>query len=114
MKIVFKWIGITGITLALLAGIGWSAIGPDWRALISDVPQNNDLLFWSQSQREAAFKMMDKVPWMVKSSADQNQSPSVRELPDGEPLEFDTDMDEFFAKQQLGRCANSAQRRSSL
>ena len=45
MKIVFKWIGITSITLALLAGIGWSSIGPDWRALISDAPPNNSLSF---------------------------------------------------------------------
>ena len=100
MKIVFKWIGITSITLALLAGIGWSSIGPDWRALISEAPQNNDLLFWSQSQREAAFKMMDKVPWMVKSSVIK-PSPTLRELSDGEPLVFDIDMDNFFAKQQL-------------
>ena len=100
MKIVFKWIGITSITLALLAGIGWSSIGPDWRALISEAPQNNDLLFWSQSQREAAFKMMDKVPWMVKSSVIE-PSPTLRELSDGEPLVFDIDMDNFFAKQQL-------------
>ena len=100
MKIVFKWISIMGITLALLAGIGWSAIGPDWRALISDAPQNNDLLFWSQNQRETAFKMMDKVPWMVKSSSIEPSS-TVRELPDGELLVFDADMDAFFAEQQL-------------
>ena len=84
----------------MVAGIGWSAIGPDWRALIADAPQNNDLLFWEQSQREVAFKMMDKVPWMVKSR-EIKPSTSVRELPNGEPLEFDTNMDEFFAKQHL-------------
>ena len=96
MKIAFKWIGITSITLAMVAGIGWWAIGPDWRALIADAPQNNDLLFWEQSQREVAFKMMDKVPWMVKSR-EIKPSTSVRELPNGEPLEFDTDMDEFLS-----------------
>jgi len=100
MKIVFKWIGITSFTLAMVAGIGWSAVGPDWRALIADVPQNTDLLFWEQSQREVAFKMMDKVPWMVKSTSIE-PSVSVRELPNGEPLEFDTDMDDFFAEQHL-------------
>ncbi|MDA7816446.1 hypothetical protein N9A27_07485 [Porticoccaceae bacterium] len=67
MKIVFKWIGITSIALAIVAGIGWSAIGPDWRALIAGALQNNNLLLWEQSQREVAFKMMDEVPWMVKS-----------------------------------------------
>ena len=100
MKIVFKWISITSFTLAIVAGIGWSAIGPDWRALIADAPQNTDLLFWEQSQREVAFKMMDKVPWMVKSTSIE-PSVSVRELPNGEPLEFDTDMDDFFAEQHL-------------
>ena len=100
MKIVFKWIGITSIALAIVAGIGWSAIGPDWRALIAGALQNNNLLLWEQSQREVAFKMMDEVPWMVKSR-EIKPSTSVRELPNGEPLEFATDMDEFFATQHL-------------
>ena len=100
MKLAFKWIGITSITLAMMTGIGWTSIGPDWRALIADPPQNTDLLFWEQGQREVIFKMMDKVPWLVKSHLIE-PSTLVRELPHGEPLDFDTEMDDFFIEQHL-------------
>ena len=100
MKTTIKWFSITFISLCLCIGILWASIGPDWRALISNPPLNKDLLFWEQSQREVGFKMMDKVPWMVKSKPIE-PSNLVRDLPDGEPLALDTDMDEFFLQQQL-------------
>jgi CubicO group peptidase (beta-lactamase class C family) len=97
---VIKRISILGIIIAVLIVVGWTAIGPDWRALISNPPLNKDLLFWEPSQREVGFKMMDKVPWMVKSRPIE-ASNLVRDLPDGEPLALDTDMDKFFLQQQL-------------
>ncbi|MFT5276378.1 MAG: CubicO group peptidase (beta-lactamase class C family) [Glaciecola sp.] len=100
MNTIFKWIGIIGLTLAVLAGIGWWSIGPDWRALLSDPPQDTNILFWSQSQRDVGFKMMDKLPALVKSR-EIEPSATIRELPDGEPVAFDIDMDDFFAKQNL-------------
>jgi CubicO group peptidase (beta-lactamase class C family) len=83
-----------------LAAIGWSSIGSDWHALLSDPPQDTNLLFWSQSQRDVGFKMMDKLPLLVKSSSIK-PSANPRILPDGEKLEFNVDMDAFFAKQSL-------------
>jgi CubicO group peptidase (beta-lactamase class C family) len=100
MNKVATWIGITVITLVVVAGIGWWLIGSDWRALLSDPPQDTNVLFWSQSQRDVGFKMMDKLPLLVKSSPIKT-SANPRILPDGEKLKFDIDMDAFFAKQSL-------------
>jgi CubicO group peptidase (beta-lactamase class C family) len=100
MNKVAKWISIAFIALVALAAIGWSSIGSDWQALLSDPPQDTNLLFWSQSQRDVGFKMMDKLPLLVKSSSIK-PSANPRILPDGEKLEFNVDMDAFFAKQSL-------------
>lgn len=95
-----KRIGFISITLVVLVSIGWWSIGSDWRALLSDPPQDTNILFWSQSQRDVGFKMMDKLPLLIKSRAIE-PSANIRELPDGAPLAFGIDMDAFFAKQQL-------------
>ncbi|MFQ3207807.1 MAG: CubicO group peptidase (beta-lactamase class C family) [Glaciecola sp.] len=95
-----KWIVITVITLLTLVGIGWWSIGSDWRALLSNPPQDTDILFWSQTQRDVGFKMMDKLPILIKSSPIQ-ASANPRTLSDGKKLIFDIDMDAFFAKQNL-------------
>ena len=49
--------GITYLVVALIlvCGIGYWAMGPDWRALLKNPPTGNDVLFWSQSQREAEY-----------------------------------------------------------
>jgi CubicO group peptidase (beta-lactamase class C family) len=100
MNKLFKWIGITVITIVALSGIGWWSVGPDWRALLSDPPQDTNILFWSPNQRDVGFKMMDKLPTLVKSSP-IDASANARVLPDGKKLVFNTDMDDFFAKQRL-------------
>jgi len=66
MTTVFKWSGVIGIPLAALGSIGWWSIGADWRALLSDAPRDTNILLWSQSQRDAGFKMMDKLPLLIK------------------------------------------------
>ena len=100
MNSAIKKISVVSLAIVVTSGIGWLTIGPDWRALIADLPTDTDLLFWEQSQREVAFKMMDKVPWVVKSRSIQ-PSVTVRDLPEGKPLTFNVDMEDFFVKQQL-------------
>lgn len=100
MKAIFKWFSIISISLVTIAGIGWWSVGPDWRALLSDPPQDSNILFWSKSQRDVGFKMMDKLPILVKSKP-VVPSANIRELPNGAPIPFAIDMDEFFAKQSL-------------
>lgn len=96
----FKWLGGTFAFLIIVVAIFWWAIGDDWRALVSDPPTDANVLFWTQSQREVGFKMMDQLPSLVKSTQ-INTGLKIRELAQGKPLQLVTDMDKFFAQQHL-------------
>ena len=93
-----KGLGYGLVGLIVLAGIVWWAIGPDWRALLKHPPSGNDVLFWSQEQREAGFRMMDKLPMIIESRKIPTGD-EVREFPVGEPLDIGTDIDQLMADQ---------------
>ena len=65
------WLKILLLSLGVLVaalGAGWFLIGPDWRALVANPPAGRDVLFWSQGQRSATFRMMDQIPFIVSSN----------------------------------------------
>ncbi|NNE57773.1 MAG: serine hydrolase [Hellea sp.] len=79
------------IGLGLLIGmllIFWAAIGPDWRRLIKNATTSKDVLFWSQSERHAGFRMMDRLPFLIKANTIA-PGDEVSALPAGEPLPAD-------------------------
>ncbi|MEM1379545.1 MAG: serine hydrolase [Pseudomonadota bacterium] len=86
-------IGLGAFAAALVAG--WVMIGPDWRALISDPPSNTDVLFWSQSQRDTGFQMLDRVPFLVDTRPIKSSS-SVYDLPQGPTLAIDDALQTYF------------------
>ncbi len=94
-----KKLGIGIGILAVIGAIFWMAIGSDWRRLILNAPTDADVLFWSQGQRDAGFRMLDRVGFMVDSRKIETAE-NVRELPKGEPLEFDFDIDAYFENQR--------------
>jgi len=94
-----KKVGIGFGVLIAIGAIIWWAIGSDWRRLITNAPTNSEVLFWSQGQRDAGFRMLDRVPFMVKARKIED-GPNVRELPVGAPLEFDFDIDAYFESQR--------------
>lgn len=85
--------------IVLIGAIFWWSIGSDWRRLILNPPMDADVLFWSQGQRDAGFRMLDRVTFMVESREIET-APNERELPIGEPLEFDFDIDAYFEQQR--------------
>ena len=85
--------------VALVAAVFWWAIGSDWRRLILNAPTDSDVLFWSQDQRDAGFRMLDRV-WFMVDTRKIETADNVRELPVGEPLEFDFDIDAYFESQR--------------
>ncbi len=94
-----KW--IIGILVVLVAagGIFWATADKDMRRLILNMPTNTDVLFWSISQRDAAFRAMDRMPILVKSriiSAGNKSYP----LPKGAPLDIGTDVDGYMKDQR--------------
>lgn len=58
-----------GSLLALVAvgGAGWFSLDKETRALLTTLPTNRDLLFWSQPQRDAAFRALDRPPVLAKA-----------------------------------------------
>ncbi len=95
----------TRIALGLLAallvtgGIGWFSLDKETRGLLATVPTNRDLLFWSQPQRDAAFRALDRLPVLAKARAvPAGATPSP--LPPGPPLPPSVDVDAFMAGQR--------------
>jgi CubicO group peptidase (beta-lactamase class C family) len=100
IKKTFKWTGIGFLSLLIIAAIFLWAIGPDLRALVLNPPKDTNVLFWSQSQRDAGFKVLDRVFPLVNTRSIK-PGPSIRKLPIGTPLKLTDDMDAFFEEQRL-------------
>lgn len=95
---VFRFIlGAIGV-LAVVLGVGWMAIGADWRALLSNPPIGRDVLFWSHEQRRAGFRMLDRVPFIV-STRRIKSGDAIRLLKTGAPLYPGIDLYAYMAKQ---------------
>jgi len=96
---LLKRIGIGLSALGVLLAAGWFLIGPDWRGLLANPPVNRDVLFWSQGQRDAGFRMIDRVPFITKSrpiAAGEAAYP----LPEGAPLDLGLDLDAYLSIQR--------------
>lgn len=94
-----KW--IIGILVVLVAagGIFWATVDKDMRRLILNMPTNKDVLFWSISQRDAAFRAMDRMPILSKSRI-ISCGKEIYPLPKGAPLEVGTDVDAYMKDQR--------------
>jgi CubicO group peptidase (beta-lactamase class C family) len=90
-------LGLAIVTLVLAAG--WFLIGPDWRGLLANPPVGRDVLFWSQSQRDAGFRMIDRVPFIVESRPIEAGG-APYPLPVGAPLDLGMDLDAYLASQR--------------
>ena len=57
----------TLLILAVAGTAGWFSLDKETRGLLATVPTNRDLLFWSQPQRDAAFRALDRLPILAKA-----------------------------------------------
>jgi CubicO group peptidase (beta-lactamase class C family) len=92
---------IIGILVILVAALGifWAAADKDFRRLILNLPTDRNVLFWSIQQRDAAFRALDRIPFIAKSRiipAGKNIYP----LPNGAPLDVDIDIDAYMKGQR--------------
>lgn len=86
------------IAAVLAAGGLWFAtLDKETRGLLAVLPTNADVLSWRQDQREAAFRAMDRLPFLA-TAAIITPSPLPLTLPIGEPLEI-PGLDEYMAAQ---------------
>ena len=78
---------------------GWLTLDKETRGLLASLPTNRDLLFWSQPQRDAAFRALDRLPVLAKSRV-VAASGTASALPPGPPLQLPLDVDAFMAGQR--------------
>jgi CubicO group peptidase (beta-lactamase class C family) len=99
---MLKWkkiaLGVSG-ALVLAAGAGWFTLDKETRGLLATLPTNRDLLFWSQAQRDAAFRALDRLPVLAKARPIPAGGKALA-LPAGAPLELPLDVDAYMAGQR--------------
>jgi len=87
------------VAVLLVAGAaGWFSLDKETRGLLATLPTNRDLLFWNQSQRDAAFRALDRLPVLAKSH-DVPAGGAPSPLPAGAPLKLPLDVDAYMAGQ---------------
>ena len=52
-------LGLVG-ALVVAGAVGWFSLDKETRGLLATLPTNRDVLFWSQPQRDAAFRALDR------------------------------------------------------
>jgi hypothetical protein len=52
--------------VAVAGTAGWFSLDKETRGLLAALPTNRDLLFWSERQRDAAFRALDRLPVLAK------------------------------------------------
>jgi len=98
MKLKKAVLGLVA-ALGVATVVGWFSLDRQTRALLATLPTNRDLLFWSQPQRDAAFRALDRLPVLAKShvvAAGGTPFP----LPAGPPLKLAVDIDAYMATQR--------------
>jgi len=95
------WKIALGLLAALVvAGVaGWLGLDQETRALLATLPTNRDILFWSQPQRDAGFRALDRLPVLAKSRA-VPAGATPMPLPPGPPLTLALDVDAYMAVQR--------------
>jgi len=79
----------------LSAAAGCASPAP---AQTDTLPKDLNVLFWTQDQRDAAFRTMETVPKVVVNTV--KAGGPVYPLPQGKPLEIGQDVDAHMAKQR--------------
>jgi CubicO group peptidase (beta-lactamase class C family) len=87
------------VALVVTTGATWFSLDRETRGLLATLPTNRDLLFWTQPQRDAAFRALDRLPVLAKSHAVQPGGTPMP-LPAGAPLKLPLDVDGYMAGQR--------------
>ncbi len=94
-----KW--LLGILIIIVAAVGgfWVSADKDMKALISHLPTDTNVLFWSVEQRDAGFRSLDRIPILAKSNVIA-KGDKVYPLPAGKPLPVGIDVDAYMKAQR--------------
>jgi CubicO group peptidase (beta-lactamase class C family) len=89
-------LGVTGAAL-IAGGIWFGSLDKETRGFLAAFPTNADVLTWSQTQRDAAFRALDRLPFLARANTIA-ASPAPLALPPGKPLAI-PGLDEYLAGQ---------------
>lgn len=98
-----RWGKRIAVSLLMLAGLGtagWFSLDRDLRALALTYPTDTDILFWSTEQRDAGFRALDQLGWVVGNRTIARGGPA-QPLAAGKPLVLDFNLDAYFARQRV-------------
>jgi CubicO group peptidase (beta-lactamase class C family) len=87
------------LALAAAAAVGWQMLDKETRGFLAAFPTNRDVLFWKESQRDAAFRALDRLPFLAAHRVvAASGTPSA--LPPGPPLKLPLDVDAYMQTQR--------------
>ena len=98
----FKKFALGAVLVLAVAGTaGWFSLDKETRGLLKTAPTNRDLLFWTQPQRDAAFRALDRISLLAKWHVIPASTAPLA-LPPGPPLQLpiDIDIDTYMAGQR--------------
>lgn len=91
---------LTGLIVVTAAGTaGWFSLDKETRGFLAHFPTDRDVLFWKQSQRDAAFRALDRLPFLAKHRVIEAGS-TASALPPGPPLSLPLDVDTYMQSQR--------------
>ena len=92
---------VVGVLALLLVGAAalWISLDKETRGLLKALPTNRDVLFWTEAQRDAAFRAMDRIPVLARWHTIAPGAVPLP-LPPGPPLALAVDVNAFMAGQR--------------
>ena len=87
------------LALAAAAAVGWQMLDKETRGFLAAFPTNRDVLFWKESQRDAAFRALDRLPFLASHRV-VAASGTPAALPPGPPLTLSLDVDAYMQTQR--------------
>lgn len=96
MKIkAIRWL----LPIPVVVLLVWFLADQDMRRFVLNPPMNKDVLFWSIDQRDATFRMIDRLPLLAKSRIIK-AGVNPQSIPQGPALELDIDLDDYLYHQR--------------
>lgn len=95
-----KTVALVGLIAIAAAGTAaWLSLDKETRGFLAHFPTDRDVLFWKQSQRDAAFRALDRLSFLARHRViEAGSSSSV--LPSGPPLALPLDVDAYMQGQR--------------
>lgn len=91
-----RWVLVGAALLA--GGAGFASLDKETRGILLALPTNADVLSWREGQRDAAFRAMDRLPFLAKANTIA-PSATPLPLPAGKPLTV-PGLDDFMDHQR--------------